>query len=201
MSLLIPRRTYADLYGPTKGDRIRLADTDLIIEIERDFTHYGDEITFGGGKVVRDGMGQSSTALRETQSGALDLVITNAVILDHWGIVKGDIGIKDGRIVKVGKAGNPDTDGWRSIHGTGGGRLRRKVIAGEHPNCHRGREWTAIFISFRHSKWLCGDFEWNYDEWSGGGTSLRHSVRPQPPCHAQERGTWHGCWRRRKRGR
>jgi len=109
MSLLIPRRTYADLYGPTKGDRIRLADTDLIIEIEKDFTHYGDEITFGGGKVIRDGMGQSSTAVRETTSGALDLVITNAVILDHWGIVKGDIGIKDGRIVKVGKAGNPDT--------------------------------------------------------------------------------------------
>jgi urease subunit alpha len=109
MSLLIPRRTYADLYGPTKGDRIRLADTDLIIEIEKDFTHYGDEITFGGGKVIRDGMGQSSTAVRETKSGALDLVITNAVILDHWGIVKGDIGIKDGRIVKVGKAGNPDT--------------------------------------------------------------------------------------------
>src|SRR6266404_679309 len=109
MSLLIPRRTYADLYGPTKGDRIRLADTDLIIEIEKDFTHYGDEITFGGGKVIRDGMGQSSTALRESQSGALDLVITNALILDHWGIVKGDIGIKNGRIVKVGKAGNPDT--------------------------------------------------------------------------------------------
>src|ERR1700686_1853730 len=109
MSLLVPRRTYSDLYGPTKGDRIRLADTDLIIEIEKDLTHYGDEITFGGGKVIRDGMGQSSTALRGTQSGARDLVITNAVILDHWGIVKGDIGIKNGRIVKVGKAGNPDT--------------------------------------------------------------------------------------------
>jgi urease subunit alpha len=109
MSLQIPRRVYADLYGPTKGDRIRLADTELIIEIEKDFTSYGDEITFGGGKVIRDGMGQSSVALREQKSGALDLVITNAVILDHWGIVKGDIGIKDGRIVKVGKAGNPDT--------------------------------------------------------------------------------------------
>src|SRR6202047_4581719 len=108
MSLSIPRRTYADLYGPTKGDRIRLADTDLIIEIEKDFTHYGDEITFGGGKVIRDGMGQSSTAVRETRHGSLDLVITNAVILDHWGIVKGDIGIKNGRIVKVGKAGNLD---------------------------------------------------------------------------------------------
>ena len=104
MSLQIPRRTYADLYGPTTGDRVRLADTDLIIEVEKDFTVYGDEITFGGGKVIRDGMGQSSTAVR-----ALDLVITNALILDHWGIVKGDIGIKNGRIVKVGKAGNPDT--------------------------------------------------------------------------------------------
>ncbi|HSY59715.1 MAG TPA: urease subunit alpha [Terriglobales bacterium] len=109
MTLKIPRRTYADLYGPTKGDRIRLADTDLFIEIEKDYTHYGDEITFGGGKVIRDGMGQSSTAIRETRSGALDLVITNAVILDHWGIVKADIGVKNGRIVKIGKAGNPDT--------------------------------------------------------------------------------------------
>ncbi len=108
MNLRIPRRTYADLYGPTKGDRVRLADTDLIVEVERDFTVYGDEITFGGGKVIRDGMGQSSRATREGD-GALDLVITNAVIMDHWGIVKGDIGIKDGRIVKVGKAGNPDT--------------------------------------------------------------------------------------------
>ncbi len=109
MALNIPRRTYADLYGPTKGDRIRLADTDLLIEIEKDYTHYGDEITFGGGKVIRDGMGQSSTAIRESKSGGLDLVITNAVILDHWGIVKADIGVKNGRIVKAGKAGNPDT--------------------------------------------------------------------------------------------
>src|SRR5947209_15228132 len=109
MSLNIPRRTYADLYGPTTGDRVRLADTDLIIEVEKDFTVYGDEITFGGGKVIRDGMGQSSRATREGTAGSLDLVITNALIIDHWGIVKGDIGIKNGRIVKVGKAGNPDT--------------------------------------------------------------------------------------------
>jgi len=104
MSTKIPRRTYADLFGPTTGDRVRLADSEIVIEIEKDFTVYGDEITFGGGKVIRDGMGQSSTA-----TGALDLVITNAIILDHWGIVKGDIGIRNGRIVKVGKAGNPDT--------------------------------------------------------------------------------------------
>jgi urease subunit alpha len=103
----IDRRTYADLYGPTKGDRVRLADTELIIEIEKDFCVYGDEITFGGGKVIRDGMGQSSRATRS--EGILDLVITNALLIDHWGIVKGDIGIRDGRIVKVGKAGNPDT--------------------------------------------------------------------------------------------
>ena len=107
MSLRIPRRTYADLYGPTVGDRVRLGDTELIVEVERDFTTYGDEITFGGGKVIRDGMGQSSRATRG--EGVLDLVITNALIIDHWGIVKGDIGVRAGRIVKVGKAGNPDT--------------------------------------------------------------------------------------------
>src|SRR5262245_6303635 len=106
MSLSIPRVIYADLYGPTKGDRVRLADTELIVEIEQDFTVYGDEITFGGGKVIRDGMGQSARATRA--DGALDLVITNALIIDYWGIVKADIGVRDGRIVKVGKAGNPD---------------------------------------------------------------------------------------------
>ncbi len=109
MSVKIPRRTYADLYGPTKGDRVRLADTELIAEVEQDYAVYGDEITFGGGKVIRDGMGQSSTATREAEHGALDLVITNALIIDHWGIVKADVGIKNGRIVKIGKAGNPDT--------------------------------------------------------------------------------------------
>ncbi len=109
MSRSISRRIYADLYGPTTRDRVRLADTDLVLEVERDFTVYGDEITFGGGKTIRDGMGQSARALRESWPGALDLVITNALIIDHWGIVKGDIGVRDGRIVKVGKAGNPDT--------------------------------------------------------------------------------------------
>src|ERR1700720_2218020 len=130
MTLKIPRRTYAELYGPTTGDRIRLADTELLIEVEKDFAHYGDEITFGGGKGIRDGMGQSSGALREETNGALDLVITNAVILDHWGIVKGDIGVKNGRIVKVGKAGNPDTmDGVDPELVVGAGT---EVIAGEH---------------------------------------------------------------------
>src|ERR1700732_2627069 len=115
----IERRTYADLYGPTKGDRVRLADTELVIEIEKDFAVDGGEITFGGGKVIRDGMGQSSRATRS--EGVLDLVITNALIIDHWGIAKGDIGVRDGRIVKVGKAGNPDTmDGVASALGVGG---------------------------------------------------------------------------------
>ena len=106
MTLRIPRKQYADLYGPTTGDRIRLADTDLFVEIERDFTVYGEEAKFGGGKVLRDGMGQSSRATSSDE--ALDLVITGAVIVDHWGIVKADIGIRGGRIVKIGKAGNPD---------------------------------------------------------------------------------------------
>ena len=106
MTLRIPRRQYADLYGPTVGDRVRLADTDLLIRIERDLTTPGEEAKFGGGKVIRDGMGQSTRATRA--EATLDTVITNAVIIDHWGIVKADIGIRDGRIVAVGKAGNPD---------------------------------------------------------------------------------------------
>ncbi|PWU25003.1 MAG: urease subunit alpha [Candidatus Rokuibacteriota bacterium] len=106
MSLRIPRRQYADLYGPTVGDRVRLADSGLLIEVERDFTTYGDEAKFGGGKVIRDGMGQSARAT--SGEGVLDLVITNALILDHWGIVKADLGIRGGRIVGIGHAGNPD---------------------------------------------------------------------------------------------
>jgi urease subunit alpha len=99
------RAAYAQMFGPTIGDRVRLADTDLIIEVEKDFTVYGEEVKFGGGKVIRDGMGQSQRSRRE---GAVDTVITNAIIFDHWGIVKADIGIKDGRIAAIGKAGNPD---------------------------------------------------------------------------------------------
>ena len=98
------RRAYAATYGPTVGDRIRLADTELFIEVERDYTTYGDEVKFGGGKVIRDGMGQSTVSRAD---GAVDLVITNALILDWWGVVKADIGIKDGKICKIGKAGNP----------------------------------------------------------------------------------------------
>lgn len=104
MSYRMDRRAYAETFGPTVGDRIRLADTELFIEVERDFTTYGDEVKFGGGKVIRDGMGQSPISRAD---GAVDLVITNALILDWWGIVKADVGIKDGRIFKIGKAGNP----------------------------------------------------------------------------------------------
>ena len=104
MNYRIDRRTYAETYGPTVGDKVRLADTELFIEVEKDFTTYGDEVKFGGGKVIRDGMGQSPIS---REDGAVDLVITNALILDWWGIVKAAVGIKDGKIYKIGKAGNP----------------------------------------------------------------------------------------------
>ena len=107
MSLQINRIKYANMYGPTTGDKVRLADTELFIEIEKDFTVYGDEAKFGGGKTIRDGMAQSGTAKRD--EGVLDFVITSVMIIDHWGIVKADIGIKDGKIAGIGKAGNPDT--------------------------------------------------------------------------------------------
>ncbi len=106
MSYKMSRAAYASMFGPTTGDKVRLADTELFIEVEKDFTTYGEEVKFGGGKVIRDGMGQSQVT---RANGAVDTVITNALILDHWGIVKADIGLKDGRIVAIGKAGNPDT--------------------------------------------------------------------------------------------
>ena len=120
----IERRAYAERYGPTTGDRVRLGDTELWIEVERDHTLYGEEVQFGGGKVIRDGMGQSQ---RTQAEGALDTVITNALIVDHWGIVKADIGIKDGQIGGIGKAGNPDVQpGVNLIIGPG-----TEIIAGE----------------------------------------------------------------------
>ncbi|MFN3635013.1 MAG: urease subunit alpha [Rhizobium rhizophilum] len=106
MSFKMSRAAYASMFGPTTGDKVRLADTELFIEVEKDFTTYGEEVKFGGGKVIRDGMGQSQVT---RANGAVDTVITNALILDHWGVVKADIGLKDGRIVAIGKAGNPDT--------------------------------------------------------------------------------------------
>ncbi len=127
MSLKIPRRQYADLYGPTTGDRVRLADTDLFIEIEKDLTTPGEEAKFGGGKVIRDGMGQSASATGA--DGVLDLVITSAMIVDHGGIYKADIGIRNGRIAGIGKAGNPDVmSGVTSGMIIGAGT---EVIAGE----------------------------------------------------------------------
>jgi urease subunit alpha len=124
MATRISRSAYADMFGPTTGDRVRLADTDLVIEVEADRTTYGEEVKFGGGKVIRDGMGQSQ---RTRARGAVDTVITNALILDHWGIIKADIGLKDGKIAGIGKAGNPDVQpGVDIIIGPG-----TEAIAGE----------------------------------------------------------------------
>src|SRR6266536_2123463 len=124
MSVKIKRSVYADMFGPTTGDKVRLADTDLIIEVEKDFTIYGEEVKFGGGKVIRDGMGQSQVTNRQ---GAADTVITNALIVDHWGIVKADVAIKEGMIAAIGKAGNPDIQpGVTIIIGPG-----TDIIAGE----------------------------------------------------------------------
>src|SRR5271154_4691802 len=124
MAVKINRSVYADMFGPTTGDRVRLADTDLIVEVEKDFKDYGEEGEFGGGKVIRDGMGQSQATNKQ---GAVDTVITNALILDHWGIVKADVGIKGDRISAIGKAGNPDIQpGVTIVIGPG-----TEVIAGE----------------------------------------------------------------------
>src|SRR5207249_2152456 len=123
MSVKIKRSVYADMFGPTTGDKVRLADTDLIIEVEKDYTVYGEEVKFGGGKVIRDGMGQSQRRAKDSA----DTVITNALVIDWWGIVKCDIGIKDGRIARLGKAGNPDIQpGVDIIIGAG-----TEIIAGE----------------------------------------------------------------------
>jgi len=141
MAYQIDRRAYAAMFGPTKGDRLRLADTDLIIEVEEDRTIYGEEVKFGGGKVIRDGMGQSQVT---RAGGAVDTVITNALILDYWGIVKADIGLKDGRIAAIGKAGNPDIQpGVDIVIGPG-----TEIIAGE------GRIVTAGGID-AHIHFIC----------------------------------------------
>ena len=140
MPYRIDRSAYAAMYGPTVGDRVRLADTDLVIEVEADRTTYGEEVKFGGGKVIRDGMGQSQVS---RGGGAVDTVITNALIVDHWGIVKADIGIREGRIAAIGKAGNPDVQsGVDIIIGPG-----TEAIAGE------GRIVTAGGID-AHIHWI-----------------------------------------------
>ncbi|HEY4940340.1 MAG TPA: urease subunit alpha [Rhizomicrobium sp.] len=141
MAFTIDRAAYARIYGPTTGDRVRLADTDLIIEVEADRTIYGEEVKFGGGKVIRDGMGQSQ---RSRVQGSVDTVITNALIVDHWGIVKADVALKDGRIAAIGKAGNPDVQpGVDIVIGPG-----TEIIAGE------GRILTAGAID-AHIHWIC----------------------------------------------
>jgi urease subunit alpha len=141
MAYNIDRAAYADMFGPTTGDKVRLADTDLIIEVEDDKTVYGEEVKFGGGKVIRDGMGQSQVS---RANGAVDTVITNALIVDHWGIIKADIGIRDGKICAIGKAGNPDVQpGVDIIIGPG-----TEAIAGE------GRIVTAGGID-SHIHWIC----------------------------------------------
>ncbi|PHK94911.1 urease subunit alpha [Pseudoroseomonas rhizosphaerae] len=141
MANRISRAAYAGMYGPTTGDRVRLADTELFAEVERDLTTHGEEVKFGGGKVIRDGMGQSQVT---RAGGAMDTVITNALIIDHWGIVKADVGLKDGRIAAIGKAGNPDTQpGVDIIIGPG-----TEIIAGE------GRILTAGGID-PHIHFIC----------------------------------------------
>ena len=141
MPTQISRAAYADMYGPTTGDKLRLADTDLIIEVEKDLTTYGEEVKFGGGKVIRDGMGQAQTTRAD---GAVDTVITNALIVDHTGIYKADVGLKDGKIYKIGKAGNPDTqNGVDIIVGPS-----TEAIAGE------GRILTAGGFD-AHIHWIC----------------------------------------------
>jgi urease subunit alpha len=141
MPTRIPRAAYAAMFGPTTGDRVRLADTDLIVEVERDLTTYGEEVKFGGGKTIRDGMGQGQATRAQ---GAVDTVITNVLIIDHWGIVKADVGLKDGRIASIGKAGNPDTQpGVDIIIGPG-----TDAIAGE------GKILTAGGID-THIHYIC----------------------------------------------
>ena len=159
MPYRISREAYADMFGPTTGDKVRLADTDLVIEVERDFTTYGEEVKFGGGKVIRDGMGQSQFSRGE---GAVDTVITNALIVDHWGIVKADVGIKDGKIAGIGKAGNPDVQpGVDIVIGPGDRGHRRR---GQDP--HRRGASTRTSISSRRSR------------------STRRSIPASPPCSA-----------------
>src|SRR5512134_3985647 len=177
MSTKIGRAAYADMFGPTTGDKVRLADTDLIIEVERDLTTYGEEVKFGGGKVIRDGMGQSQIT---RAGGAVDTVITNALILDHWGIVKADIGLKDGRIAAIGKAGNPDTQpGVDIIIGPG-----TEAIAGE------GKIITAGGIDV-HIHFICPQ-QVEYALMSGVTTLMGGGSGPAHGTLATTcTGTWH----------
>ncbi len=187
---IMTRKEYAQMFGPTTGDAVRLADTNLWARIEKDYTVYGDECKFGGGKVIRDGMGQSSGALRA--AGVLDTLITNAVIIDHWGIVKADIGIKDGVIVGIGKGGNPDImDGVDEDMIAG---ASTEVIAGE------GKIITAGGVD-SHIHFICPQqietaLSSGVTTMIGGGTgpatgTNATTVTPGP-------GICGACWRRRR---
>lgn len=179
------REQYASMFGPTTGDAVRLADTELWAEIEHDYAVYGDESKFGGGKVIRDGMGQSTTALRS--DGTPDTVITNAIIIDHWGIVKADIGIRDGHICAIGKSGNPDTmDGVHPALVIG---ASTEIIAGE------GMIVTAGGID-THIHFICP--QQIQTALSSGVTTMiggeqDQQQEPKPPPAHQEPGTSTGC--------
>lgn len=184
MPYRISRRAYAETYGPTTGDRLRLADTELFLEVEKDFTVYGDEVKFGGGKVIRDGMGQGQTPRSQ---GAVDTVITNALILDWWGIVKADIGLRDGRICAIGKAGNPDTQaGVTIVVGPG-----TEAIAGE------GHIITAGSID-THIHFICP--QQIETALASGVTTLLGAAparppAPTPPPAPRAPFTWPACCR------
>lgn len=166
----ISRQAYADMFGPTTGDRVRLADTKLWIEVENDLTTYGEEVKFGGGKVIRDGMGQGQMRAR----ACVDLVITNALIVDHWGIVKADIGIKDGRIFAIGKAGNPDIQpnvtipigvGTEAIAGEG------KIVTAGGVDTHI--HWISPAAGGRGAGLWRDDHDWRRHR-PGGGHQCHH---------------------------
>jgi len=184
MPATINRRDYAAMFGPTVGDKVRLADTELFIEVEQDFTIYGEEVKFGGGKVIRDGMGQSQVT---RAAGAVDTVITNALIVDWTGIIKADVGLRGGRIVKIGKAGNPDTQpGVNIIVGPG-----TEAIAGE------GRILTAGGID-SHIHFICPQqiedaLHSGLTTMIGGGTGRRMARWPRPARRGP--GIWAGCCR------
>ncbi len=179
----ISRQAYADMFGPTVGDKVRLADTELWIEVEDDLTTYGEEVKFGGGKVIRDGMGQGQMLADD----CVDLVLTNALIVDHWGIVKADIGVKDGRIFAIGKAGNPDIQPNVTIP-IG---AATEVIAAE------GKIVTAGGID-THIHWICPQ---QAEEALVSGVTTMVGGAPARPRHPRHhlypgRGISHACCRR-----
>jgi hypothetical protein len=186
MPTRIPRTTYADMYGPTTGDRVRLADTDLIIEVERDLTTYGEEVKFGGGKVIRDGMGQSQVT---RAGGAVDTVITNALIVDHTGIYKADVGLRDGRIARHrqgGQSRHAARCGHHHRTGDGGHRGR-----GAHPD--GGRASTRISTSSAPSRSRTRSIPASRPCWAvAPGRRMARLPRPAPPV----RGISGACCRR-----